>query len=202
MTFNVAAKQANNQSTKQGKAPDLRVRRTRMMIEKAFIDLLMERGFQSITVQDVADRAMVNRATFYDHFSDKYALFEHSVREWFRQTLESKLPADFFTCATNLHFLIATVCEFIQRIDDHCRPNNPDGLPAFDKQVVMLVSEALEKWLEEQHMGGDADSRALKAEVASWAIYGAALHWSLQKHRVSADSYALEVAGMISGIVV
>jgi AcrR family transcriptional regulator len=96
------------------KTPDLRVRRTRMMIEKAFMELLEEKGFQSITIQEITDRAMVNRATFYDHFADKYALAEYLMREWFRQVLEQKLPPDFRYCASNLQFLVAAVCEFLE----------------------------------------------------------------------------------------
>src|SRR4051794_30571083 len=93
------------------KLPDLRVRRTRMMIEKAFSELLLEKGFQAITVQDIADRAMVNRATFYDHYMDKYVLFEHGMRTWFQQTLASKLPAEFAYCPSNVGLLIEVVGE-------------------------------------------------------------------------------------------
>jgi AcrR family transcriptional regulator len=56
-------------------------------LEQAFLELLEEKGFQSVTVQDITDRATVNRATFYAHFEDKYALFDHIVRETFQQTL-------------------------------------------------------------------------------------------------------------------
>jgi AcrR family transcriptional regulator len=53
---------------------DLRVRRTRKLIQQAFIELTVEQGFSTITVQDIADRAMVNRSTFYRHYLDKYDL--------------------------------------------------------------------------------------------------------------------------------
>lgn len=53
---------------------DLRVKRTEIMIQEALISLISEKGFDAITVGDIADRAMVNRATFYRHYQDKYAL--------------------------------------------------------------------------------------------------------------------------------
>lgn len=55
--------------------PDRRVRRTRDMLNRAFLDLLREKDYDSITVQDVVDRAGVGRATFYLHFSSKDELF-------------------------------------------------------------------------------------------------------------------------------
>jgi AcrR family transcriptional regulator len=46
------------------KKADLRVRRTQMLLREAFIALIEERGFDAITVGDIAERAMVNRTTF------------------------------------------------------------------------------------------------------------------------------------------
>ncbi len=53
---------------------DLRVRRTRLMLKKALIDLCVEKGFSAVSVGMIAERAMVNRVTFYRHFHDKYDL--------------------------------------------------------------------------------------------------------------------------------
>lgn len=55
---------------------DLRVRKTRKNIESAFISLLEEKSFHKITVQDILDRALINRSTFYKHYMDKYQLAE------------------------------------------------------------------------------------------------------------------------------
>ena len=64
---------------------DPRVKRTRKLLEDALMELLAEKSFDAITVQDIADRSTVNRATFYTHFVDKYELFAGSAREWFRR---------------------------------------------------------------------------------------------------------------------
>lgn len=58
------------------KQPDLRIRRTQKMLRQAFIRLVTEKGFDQITVQLLADEAMINRATFYRHYEDKYDLAE------------------------------------------------------------------------------------------------------------------------------
>ena len=53
---------------------DRRVRRTRRVLHLAMIELILEKGYPRITVQDVLDRADVGRSTFYAHFRDKDAL--------------------------------------------------------------------------------------------------------------------------------
>lgn len=53
---------------------DLRVRRTRTMLQNALLELTTEKGFSEVTVSDLAERAMINRSTFYRHYLDKYDL--------------------------------------------------------------------------------------------------------------------------------
>ena len=86
---------------------DLRVRRTHANLREALIDLIEEKGFDAVTVADIAERAMVNRTTFYRHYPDKYALvtgiFEEAVNQIFREI--GPLPA-------NLEGLLSSESEF------------------------------------------------------------------------------------------
>lgn len=50
---------------------DRRVARTRTMIQEAFISLVLERGYDPITIKDICDAANVGRATFYSHYRSK-----------------------------------------------------------------------------------------------------------------------------------
>lgn len=54
---------------------DRRVQRTRELLQKALIELIGERGYGAITIQDIVDRANVGRTTFYLHYSSKDELF-------------------------------------------------------------------------------------------------------------------------------
>lgn len=58
------------------KKTDLRVQRTRKMIIEAFFKLVETKGYEAVTIQDIADEAMINRATFYAHFKDKQHLYD------------------------------------------------------------------------------------------------------------------------------
>lgn len=55
---------------------NLQFRRTDKNILDAFRKLMKIKTFESITVQNILDEAMINRSTFYAHFTDKYAVAE------------------------------------------------------------------------------------------------------------------------------
>lgn len=54
---------------------DRRAQRTRELLQKALIELINERGYDAITVQDIADHAYVGRTTFYQYYNSKDDLF-------------------------------------------------------------------------------------------------------------------------------
>lgn len=60
---------------------DLRVRRTRKLLQRAMLESAREKGFAHVTVRNITDRAMVNRATFYRHYEDKYDLLAQYMKE-------------------------------------------------------------------------------------------------------------------------
>src|SRR5581483_7268776 len=61
------------------KKPDRRAQRTRHQLGHALVELVKEKRFDDITVQEVIDRADVGRSTFYTHFRDKEDLFQ---KDW------------------------------------------------------------------------------------------------------------------------
>lgn len=63
--------QRKAQSTSLRRKVDQRARRTRERLGNAFLSLILEKDFESVTIQDVLDRASVGRSTFYLHFRDK-----------------------------------------------------------------------------------------------------------------------------------
>ncbi|WP_219837002.1 TetR/AcrR family transcriptional regulator [Paenibacillus sp. R14(2021)] len=60
---------------------DLRILKTRKAIKEAFLKLIQTKGYERITVQDIADEAMINRNTFYLHYMDKPDLMEYLCQE-------------------------------------------------------------------------------------------------------------------------
>ncbi len=78
-----------------GKLPrtdDRRVQRTRRALREALIALILERGWDGFSVQDVCDRADVGRSTFYTHFADKEDLVGGGLED-LRRGLRAQLAA-------------------------------------------------------------------------------------------------------------
>jgi AcrR family transcriptional regulator len=71
---------------------DLRIKRTRKLIRDALVELIDEKGFDAISVQDIAERAMINRATFYRHFTDKYELLERCMDDVWEELVNRLEP--------------------------------------------------------------------------------------------------------------
>lgn len=75
------------------KVEDRRIQRTRQLLQNAMIALILEKGYEAVTVQDVIDYANVGRSTFYAHFQDKEDLFLsefETMRAQFEQHLMSQ----------------------------------------------------------------------------------------------------------------
>lgn len=174
---------------------DPRVKRTRGLLEKAFMEITAERGFHAVSVQDITEKAGVNRATFYAHFADKYALLDHSIRQMFRQEIEKRMLDACHYSAENLRALIIMVCEFVSVANTHCKSADPHFETLVEAQVKDQLQSLLRVWLEQEH--AEVDSKTA-ATAASWAIYGLALQWGGEKKRPAAGKFADQVLPLVA----
>lgn len=175
---------------------DPRVKRTRGLILGSFSDLLAEKGFESITVQDVTARAQINRATFYAHFEDKYKLLDYWVSQMFvRETEKRMLNACHYTL-DNLRNLILAVCEFLAGLHSDCAQPHPQFEALVETQIKKQVFELLSHWLEQVK---SPVSIEIPATVATWAIYGLASHWShIKGKRLPLDKFVDEALPFVA----
>jgi AcrR family transcriptional regulator len=67
---------------------DRRIEKTRQVIMNTFIDLLAEKGFEKITIIDIAERANINRGTFYLHYVDKFDLLDKCIETYIELLLQ------------------------------------------------------------------------------------------------------------------
>lgn len=76
---------------------DLRIRKTYFALHNAFTELLEEKKFEDFTINELCDRAMIRRTTFYKHFADKYDYFSFYMKEVvadFQDQLDPDVRAD------------------------------------------------------------------------------------------------------------
>ena len=164
---------------------DPRIRRTRQMLFQAFRELLAEKTFDQISVQDISERSTLNRATFYDHFTDKFALLEAMMGERFSTLIVARMAGSERTCETSLRQLILAACDFLGEVSSGCQKHQRQFEPIVESRVKAVLREFLLEGIRSHQ----AKNPELKATMVSWAIAGAALQWSREK-KVSADQLA------------
>lgn len=153
---------------------DPRVLRTRHLLLQAFADLYSEKGFHAMTVQDITDRARVNRGTFYSHFEDKYAILEGWLREQFQQCVASPVLSSGPWSLSTFRLLIKLVVEWFTQLHQSTRSYERELLPL----VVTTLQEALFEllWQGFKSVAGSGLDQQIDLEtvamVTSWAIFG------------------------------
>ena len=174
---------------------DPRVKRTRSLILRAFEEMLGEKNFEAISVQDVTDRAQINRATFYKHFVDKYALLDYAISQMFRQEIEKRtLNACHYT-PENLKNLILAVCEFLSNTHSACAQPHQQFESLVEGNIKQILFELLSYWLKQTN---DKISTDIPATVATWAIYGLASLYSHNKKRPALESFVDEALPLVA----
>src|SRR5476651_616373 len=92
---------------------DPRIKRTRVLLQQALGKLLESKEFEKISVQDIAEEATVNRATFYDHYPDKFALLQCMVGARFQELLAARQVRFDGTCPAALKAVVLCVCDYL-----------------------------------------------------------------------------------------
>ena len=172
---------------------DPRIRRTRSLILASFESLLAEKGFESISVQDVTGKAQINRATFYAHFPDKYALLDYSIQSMFMGEIEKRTLNVCSYSPDNLRNLILAVCEFLGKLHTGCAQPHQQFESLVEGTIKKQIFELLSYWLRKSKLPTE-----IPATVATWAIYGLASHYSHMKKRPALEKFVDEAFPLVA----
>jgi len=179
---------------------DPRVIRTRKLLLDAFLSVMAEKSFDDITVQDIAARATVNRATFYAHFVDKYALVDGLIREGFTQMLQQRTATRAGSTEEHLQRLMLAVCDYWTALHSQCKHSYRMFDSLVEAQIKAQLREQVRSALVERSAPrAHSHPRVeLLATIVSWAIYGAALEWSQRPGGQSAEAFVAEALPLIA----
>jgi AcrR family transcriptional regulator len=149
---------------------DPRIRRTRQLLQEALQTLLRSSKFEDISVQDITEAATVNRATFYDHYTDKFALLDALAAGGFHKLLHEREVQFDGACPTAANSIIRATCDYLAQIHGGrkaCAERSATGL-LVDAAIIAAIHRVL---------NANQPLPELAASAASWAIYGAAKEW-------------------------
>lgn len=179
---------------------DPRVRRTRLLLQQALADLLEKQPFDKLSVQDIAEAATVNRATFYDHYSDKTALLKCLVARRFHELLAEHGVKFDGTCAGALRGLVLGVCDYISRVPGMCCQPQREIDPHLESAVIEVVRRMILEGLN-KHRTVTEPSNEMIASMASWAIYGGAKQWAQTPDRPPSEEIAQTVMRLMDPLL-
>ena len=179
---------------------DPRIRRTRNLLQDALRRLLEEKEFDKISVQDITEAATLNRATFYAHYSDKFALLEEFIRVSFLDILEEKNVRFDGTCPSALQVIILTVCEYLIEAEKSLSSKQHQYEPFLQSKVIDQIREVLLDGFRQHPMERRVGPETIAATV-SWAIYGAVKQWVDSADRLPQEEFVQLAVDLIHPIM-
>jgi AcrR family transcriptional regulator len=178
---------------------DRRTRRTRQALLQAFREVVREKGFAATSVQEVTERANINRGTFYLHFTDKYMMVDAFLREHFQQLLSEALPATAQWDRKSLRLLIETLLQYFENKYHH-EPHLSQAIaPLVERAIHEELSSALLTLLQRSTIAGARWQvpMTIIARIVSWAIFGPVLQWSQEESSISREQMAAHILFII-----
>jgi AcrR family transcriptional regulator len=171
-----------------------------MLLQQALGKLLETKEFEKISVQDIAEAATLNRATFYDHYPDKFALLECMVAGRFHELLAARGVVFNAGCGSALKGIILGVCDYLAGMPRLECERQRQMEPHLESSVIAVVRRLLLNGLK-QHRAASTVPAEMAATTASWAIYGAAKEWVHTPQRCASEEIVEMVMLLVSPIL-
>src|SRR6202140_2130928 len=179
---------------------DPRIRRTRKLLQDALRKLLAEKEFDKISVQDITEAATLNRATFYAHHADKFALLGELIRVSFLELLAQRNVQFDGGCSTAFQVIILAVCDYLNELQKSHSFNQHQFEPFVEATVIDQIRIVLLDGFQRHPVERSIPAEMIAA-TASWAIYGAVKQWINTAERVPAEEFVAVAVELVRPIV-
>ena len=175
---------------------DPRILRSRRMLMEALGRLLAVKPLDDISIQEIADEATLNRATFYLHYPDKTSLLQAMAETRFRDLIERR-GLCFSNCDGALRAIALGVCDYLAEA-----PGCPTGLAKMPIEGAIIPAvEAIFREGSARHAPSPGFDAELLATTTAWAIFGAARRWLITPDRVPAEDMAAKIEALVKPIL-
>jgi AcrR family transcriptional regulator len=174
---------------------DPRILRSRQMLMQALARLLDRKEFDDISVQEIADEATLNRATFYLHYADKNALLRAMSAARFSDLI-ARRGLSFTDCDGALRAIALGVCDYLAETTG-C-PSQLTKMPLEGSIIPVMEGMFLEG--AAHHPAPPGVDPAMLGTTAAWAIFGAARRWLQTPGRIPAEEMAARIEAMVKPI--
>jgi AcrR family transcriptional regulator len=165
---------------------DRRTRKSREAIFAAFVNLMTEKNFEAITINDIANRADLNRGTIYLHFTDKFDLLEQCIEVYLAQ-----LVADCLANTAEQFPSKAALLQALEYLGEHAAFYRimlvNQGVPVFRNRLMAVMQQSISQHVDMSSTKGVVNKEVIVQFMAS-AIVGVLEWWiANSKAYVAAD---------------
>ena len=174
---------------------DPRILRSRHMLMESLVKLLARKEFDAISIQEIADEATLNRATFYLHYPDKNALLQAMTAARFRDLI-ARRGLSFTNCDGALRAIALGVCDYLAETTG-C-PSQLAKMP-IEGSIIPVVEGMFQQGAANHTMAPGSDPTLL-ATTAAWAVFGAARRWYQTPDRIPAEEMAAKIEAIVKPI--
>lgn len=180
------------------KSMDRRVRKTRQAIFEAFVGLLAEKDFGHITMNEIADRANVNRGTVYLHYMDKFDLLDQCI-----DTHLAQLLGDCLLGGTTQYPTKAAIQRIFEYLEQHAFLYKTllvnKGIPTFRNRLMDVMLRVLREHIDESRIGRTMN-KEMSAQFLAAAIIGVLEWWIIQSMPYSTTDTVEQIWSLLEGM--
>lgn len=178
---------------------DLRIQKTYLALTDSFQKMLEEMPFEEVTVNELCNRAMVRRATFYKHFADKYEFFAFFVKEIQRSFLERN-PQN---AGQPQHFYYDTIVSVFDFIDANRKLVASIVKSSMFPILLDVVSEQTARDVQRQLKQDERAGRplpaspAILAQLFTGALINTAKWWFMENEEIPKEQMIEQTAALL-----
>lgn len=175
-----------------------RVMRTRALLRNALMSLVAEKNFSSLVIQDVTNRAGLNRTTFYLHYSGLHELLDDCARDLFNQMrsdIYANKPSGTQRGSARLEPYVESVFRHLQQHEKFYRAMlGKQGAPILRALFQDLLSELIFEPILDKKLGAAPDHQLeITLRFFSAGFTGIASWWLENSMPISAEQASQQI---------
>ncbi|WP_138751331.1 TetR/AcrR family transcriptional regulator [Paenibacillus sinopodophylli] len=180
-----------------GVKTDRRIAKTRDTILQSFISLISEKNFEDITINEIADRANVNRGTVYFHYQDKYDLLNTCIELYLNKMISATTTTD--ANGETIDLIQSSFLPVIRYFEEnhhfYVSMLSNKGIPAFRERMLELVTSHINVHINME--GNNKEySKELMTQFIGSAFVGVIEWWILNSMPQSPEEVADQLWGL------
>ncbi|OXL84331.1 hypothetical protein BCV73_15385 [Paenibacillus sp. SSG-1] len=178
---------------------DRRINRTRQLLREGFVEMIREKGFSAMSVQDIAERANVSRGTFYIHYTDKYMLLEQVIRDNFGKLLMNAVSPNSPWNRETARKIVIAVLQCFEGKYSHRQPSSRVPVSILEETIHEELTRYISGLMRNDPGYPLDDPLQLKARAraVSWAIFGPAIQWAREPRTMSEEQMAEVILSVV-----